>query len=116
MPSVQPIWKRIVKYVQLTVALALLLGAGALLGEKSVHQKDGLAAKRDSFRKENEQLVSEIRSLEREVMLLRSDPNTIEKVAKKKLGMSRTNETVYVFDRGRKGSAGAFNSDAALNN
>lgn len=94
----KPIWKNIVKYVRLTAAIALLLGAGALLGEKSLTHKDGLAAKRDSLQKENGQLASEIRSLEREVTLLRSDPKTIEKVAKKKLGMSRPDETVYVFD------------------
>ena len=102
--------------MELTVALALLLGAGFLLGEKSLTPKDRLLAKKSYFQKENEHLAYEIRSLEREVTQLRSDPKTVEKVAKKKLGMSRPDETVYVFDGGKKGSTGAVNPDSALNN
>ena len=112
----KPIGKRVVTFIQLIVALALLLGAGALLGEKTLAPKDKLLAKKHSLQKENEQIAYEIRSLEREVMQLRTDPKTVEKVAKKKLGMSRPDETVYMFDGGKKGSAGAINPDSPLNN
>jgi len=113
----KPILKHIVKYGQLTIALVLLLGAGVLLAQKNLTHKDGLTAKRDAFKKENRQVASEVRALEREVMQLRSDPKTIEKVAKRKLGMSRPDETVYVFDEGGKASSGAPAAhDPTLNN
>lgn len=112
----KPIVKHIVRYGQLAVVLALLLGAGVLLAQKSLTHKDGLMAKRDALKKENKQVAAEVRTMEREVMQLRSDPKTIEKVAKRKLGMSRPDETVYVFDEGRKVSPGAPASNATLNN
>lgn len=110
------ILKQLVRYGQLALALALLLGAGVLLAQKSLNHKDGLTAKRDALKKDNTMVAAEVRSMEREVMQLRSDPKTIEKVAKKKLGMSRPDETVYVFDEGRKVSPGAPALDVTLNN
>lgn len=74
------------------------------MGEKSLNDKYQLEEKKLSLVKENERLASEIRSLERSLTMLRSDSRTIEKVAKRKLGMARPDETVYVFQR-EKGSA-----------
>ncbi|MBI4966029.1 MAG: septum formation initiator family protein [Desulfomonile tiedjei] len=103
------IWKRIVKYTKFTVLFAGVAAFGILAGENSWNQRSKLLEKRTLLQKENQTLAMEIKSLERKVILLRSDPKTIQKVAKKKLGMARPDETVYLFDRGQRSSAGADN-------
>jgi hypothetical protein len=59
-------------------------------------------------------LAVEIQALERSVTLLRSDSKTIEKVAKRKLGMVRGDETVYIFDNARSGDVGHIDRDLGL--
>jgi len=103
------IWKRIVKYTKFTVFFAAVAALGILAGENSLSQKSKLVEKRTLLQKENQNLAGEIRSLERKVTLLRADPKTIQKVAKKKLGMARPDETVYIFDTMQRSSAGANN-------
>jgi len=103
------IWKRIVKYTKFTVLFAGVAAFGILAGENSLSQKSKLVEKRALLQKENQNLAVEIRSLERKVTLLRADPKTIQKVAKKKLGMARPDETVYIFDTVQRSSAGANN-------
>jgi len=98
-PFVKLILARGVKYLQLSTLVALLLSAGFWMGEKGLTQKYQLEEKRGLLKTENEQLISEIKTLERRVTLLRSDPRTIEKAAKRKLGMALTDETVYIFPR-----------------
>jgi cell division protein FtsB len=91
--------KWIVKYVKFTVIFAGVAALGILAGENSLSQKSKLVEKRTTLQNENRNLAMEIRSLERKVTLLRGDPKTIQKVAKKKLGMARPDETVYIFDK-----------------
>lgn len=85
------------------------------MGEKSLTQRRNLAEKKRFVTAENLKLARQIRSLEREVMLLRADAKTVERVAKRKLGMARPDETVYIFGR-RNRAARAANSDSCLNN
>lgn len=103
------IWKRIVKYSKFTVLFTAVAAIAILAGEKSLTHKSKLGEKRAQLQKENQSLAVEIRSLERKVTLLRDNPKTIQKVAKKKLGMARPDETVYIFDTAQRSSAGANN-------
>lgn len=107
--------QRVVKYVQIPLVIALLISAGILMGEKSLTQRKKLAEKKRFLIAENRKLVDEIQSLEREVMSLRSDSRTIERVAKRKLGMARADETIYIFGR-RNHTARAANSGFCLGN
>ncbi len=95
--DVKPLLVRAVKYVQLFIILAAIAAVGFWMGEKGLNQKYQLEEKRFLLQKENERLAGDIKALERNVTLLRSDPKTIEKVAKRKLGMVRSDETVYIF-------------------
>ena len=90
-----------VKYLKLAILFSVLTAAGVLMGEKSFTEKHKLDEKRLLLHKENETLALDIKVLERKVTLLRSDAKTIEKVAKRKLGMAKPGETVYLFDEGR---------------
>ena len=84
--------------------IAIIIGAvaslGLLIGGNGLTQKHKQEEKKSLLQKENERLHLEIKSLEREVTLLRENPKTIEKVAKRKLGMARPDETVYIFEPG----------------
>jgi cell division protein FtsB len=108
--SFASILKGIVKYLKFTALFAAVAFAGILMGEQSLNQKHKLEEKRLLLKKEAGTLAAEIRSLERQITLLRENPRTIEKVAKKKLGMARPDETVYVFDLGRSTSSEAVGS------
>jgi cell division protein FtsB len=96
---VKPIADRIVKYLRFTGLFAVVAAVGILMGEKGLMQKRALEEKRSYLRQSNLRLSQEIRGLERTVVMLRSDPKTIETAAKRKLGMARPNETVYLFER-----------------
>ena len=80
---------RAVKYLRIVSLLAALVLVGIWVGEKSLTQKAGLEEKKSSIRKENHKLALEIKELERQVTLMRSDSSTIENVAKRKLGMAQ---------------------------
>ncbi len=103
------IWKRIVKYTKFTVLFAGATALAIFAGENSLSQKTKLVEKRTALQNENRNLAMEIRSLERKVTLLRGDHKTIQKVAKKKLGMARPDETIYIFDKAEGSSARADN-------
>jgi len=81
------------------MVLTVVVAGGIMTREQSIVQKQELEEKKRLLEEENKSLVREIKSRERELTLLRSDPNTIEKTAKRKLGMARKNETIYIFDR-----------------
>jgi cell division protein FtsB len=98
---IKVILTRIVKYIRFVVIFVVVASLGLLMGEQGLTQKQKLEEKLGILRKESDRLVREIKSLERRVTLLRSDSKTIEKVAKRRLGMARPDETVYVFQRDR---------------
>jgi cell division protein FtsB len=91
--------KRAVKYSVFVGLFTVVVAGGIVMSEQSVIRKQQLEEKRNFLERENRRLAVAIKSLERAVTLLSSDPVTIEKAAKKKLGMARTDETVYIFDR-----------------
>lgn len=97
--SMKLILARAVKYGKLVVLFSVLASIGILMGEKGLIEKRQREDKQSILQRDNERLVLEIKELERNVTLLRTDPGTIEKMAKRELGMARPDETVYVFER-----------------
>jgi len=98
----KPVLGRTVRFLQVLVFFVVLASAGFLMGEKGLTHRHKLKEKKACLQKENENLAEEIKALERKVTLLRSDPRTIEKAAKCKLGMARPGETVYIFSDGKR--------------
>ncbi len=80
------------------VLLLAVVSAGVYLGPRGFVERRELDEKRSALRVENSRITREIRSLEREVTLLRTDMTTIARAAKRKLGMAGADETVYVFE------------------
>ncbi|MDR3605006.1 MAG: septum formation initiator family protein [Syntrophaceae bacterium] len=68
------------------------------LQEQGSVQKNSLNLKISDLKQENSQLEHEIGSLGEKISRLRSDPKAVEKVAKRKLGMVRPDETIYIFE------------------
>jgi len=114
--SMQLVLERSFKYLQLTILFVAISTVGIWTGQKSLAWKYELEEKTVFLQKENERLASDIRSLERSLTLLRSDPKTIEKVAKHKLGVARPDETVYIFRRNDSPSPKAPDSECGLDN
>jgi len=111
----KPVLGRTVKVIQILVLLIVLVSAGLLIAEKGTGQRYRLLEKKAFLERENRHLAEEIKTLERKVTLLRSDPGTIEKAAKSKLGMARREETVYIFVPGHN-IAGVVGLDNSLSN
>ncbi len=94
----KPLLGKAIRIAQITLLFFGTAALGILMGEQSFTQKQMLEHKKSLLLRENENLAEEIKSLERRVTLLRSDSKTIEKAAKRKLGMSSPGETIYIFD------------------
>ncbi|MBI5248682.1 MAG: septum formation initiator family protein [Desulfomonile tiedjei] len=97
--KLKPILEKAVKVLQITMFSLVIAAAGILMGEQSLNQKQKLEEKKSALQRDNLNLGAEIKALERRVTLLRSDPKTIEKAAKRKLGMTRPDETIYIFGK-----------------
>lgn len=110
----KPFFAQLVKYVRLILIFVVVASVGVLMGEKGVTQKQKLEEKLSLLQKENERLAREIKVLERNVTLLRTDPRTIEKVAKRKLGMASADESVYIFQQDNSSQAMAETSETGL--
>jgi cell division protein FtsB len=95
----KPLFNLVVKYLKFVVVFVAVSSVGVLMGEQGTTQKQKLEEKMSLLQKENERLGTQIKTLERRVTLLRSDAKTIEKVAKRKLGMARPDETVYLLEQ-----------------
>ena len=89
--------KRAVRYAQVTITIIVAVSVGVLISERGLTERQKLEEKKASLQKENDRIMGEIKSLEHRITLLRDDPKTIEKVAKRKLGMARPDETIYIF-------------------
>ncbi len=94
----KPLFDQVVKYLKFVVVFVVVSSVGILMGEQGMTQKQKLEEKMILLQKENKRLAAQIQTLERRVTLLRSDAKTIEKVAKRKLGMARPDETVYLLE------------------
>jgi cell division protein FtsB len=86
-----------VRYAQFVITIIVAVSVGVLITEKGLTERQKLEEKRDFFEHENERLIGEIKTLEHKIELLRDNAKTIERVAERKLGMARPEDTIYVF-------------------
>jgi cell division protein FtsB len=112
----KPLTTNAVKYGQILVVFLVVAAVAVLMNEKALTEKQKLEEKRIFLLKESERIAGEIKFLERNVTLLRSDVKTIEKVAKRKLGMARPDETIYIFQQEDQHLGQGDNSELTLHN
>ena len=79
------------------VLIAVIVLADALIGEQSVSSGRRARQTYDAVDADLERLRSENIRLREEVRLLREDPETIEFVARKELGLARRGEVLVVL-------------------
>lgn len=84
-------------YLKIGLIVGVILVTIMYLQEQGNIQKNSIQVKISLLKQENEGMEKEIRQLEQKISKLRSDPKTVEKVAKSKLGMVRQDETIYIF-------------------
>jgi cell division protein FtsB len=84
-------------YLKIGLIVGVILVTIMYLQEQGNIQKNSIQVKISLLKQENEGMEKEIRQLEQKISKLRSDPKTVEKVAKRKLGMVRQDETIYIF-------------------
>jgi cell division protein FtsB len=113
-PVLKLFFGRLVVYFKFVIVFVAVASAGLLMGGQGLTQKQKLEENLNLLHKENGRLVGEIKTLERRVTLLRSDPKTIEKVAKRNLGMARPDETVFVFQKDESATSISSLSEGGL--
>jgi cell division protein FtsB len=69
-----------------------------ILDEQGLPRYRALLHEREEIKASNDRLRREVRDLEREVQALRTQPDTIERIARDELGMVREGEIVFQFD------------------
>lgn len=84
-------------YLKIGLIVGVIVVTIMYLQEQGNIQKNSIQVKISLLKQENEGIEKEIRQLEQKISKLRSDPKTVEKVAKRKLGMVRQDETIYIF-------------------
>jgi len=84
-------------YLKIGLIVGVILVTIMYLQEQGNIQKNSIQVKISLLKQENEGIEKEIRQLEQKISKLRSDPKGVEKVAKRKLGMVRQDETIYIF-------------------
>jgi len=84
-------------YLKIGLIVGVILVTIMYLQEQGNIQKNSIQVKISLLKQENEAIEKEIRQLEQKISKLRSDLKTVEKVAKRKLGMVRQDETIYIF-------------------
>lgn len=93
----------------LFLVLVLLLNAALfsrlMWGENSIYAWKALKEKRLEVTEELSQLDERRASLSREIRLLKTDPDYVEKVIRQRLNYVRKNEILYLFDKNRQDSA-----------
>jgi cell division protein FtsB len=112
---VKPVLGQAVRYLEIPVVFVVLVCVLFLIAENGVAHRRKLEEKKAALAREFQDLQVDIRTLERRLKLLRTDPGSIEKVAKCKLGMARRDETVYIFDRSNLNSSKATSSSGLDN-
>ena len=91
------IWSKLTKVVValLVVALLLLLGMWHL---PLIQQNERMRAEKLRLELELEKETQKAKQLQAEIDALRNDPNTVERLAREKLGYARPDETVIRFE------------------
>jgi len=79
-------------------ALAIVLSAALLYGEKGYLSYLGLEQEKEDLIQSNAEWREKNRRLYEHIERLRHDPAYIEKVARKELGLVKEGELVYIFE------------------
>ena len=90
------------KNILLAVAIAVLflLLMFILFGESGLSDLNRLKAERDGLLKKNTELIQKNLSLYREIERLKNDPEYVENVARKELGVIGKDEVVIKLKKG----------------
>jgi cell division protein FtsB len=91
------IWSRLMMVVVALVAAAILLFIG-MMYLPLIHQNEQYRRRIDTLDAELEKQRLESKRLQAEFDALRSDPKTVERLARETLGYARTDETVIRFE------------------
>ncbi|MGH9869689.1 MAG: FtsB family cell division protein [Candidatus Polarisedimenticolia bacterium] len=94
-PAGPPIGRRIVVFVVIIIALAVLIGA--VFGERGYLEVLRRRAAYADLVREVDDLAATNAALRTEIAALRSDPYVIEKLAREKLGYARPGEVIYLL-------------------
>lgn len=91
------IWSKLTQAVAVLVAVAILLLIG-MTYLPLIQQNEQMRRRIDALDAEVEKQRQISRQLESELDALRSDPKTVERLAREKLGYAKADETVVHFD------------------
>ena len=90
----------------LFLVLVLLLNAALfsrlMWGSGSIYAWNALKEKQSELSQELAALNAQRASLSREIRLLKTDPDYVEKVIRQRLNYVRKNEVLYLFDKNRQ--------------
>lgn len=73
-----------------------------ILGENGLTDLNRLTMERDSLLKKNDELVQKNLSLHREIERLKNDPEYVENVARKELGVIGKDEVIFKVKKSKK--------------
>jgi len=90
-----PIGKRVLLLVVAMAALALAISA--MTGDRGLFEMRRRRAAYHDLKQEVERLKIQNAALSRHIEALRKDPYVIEKLAREKLGYSRSDELIFMF-------------------
>lgn len=79
------------------VPLAVVLAGALLFGERGLWRVAGMADHQRNLKREIARIEAENAALRNDIAHLKSDPLTIESIARERLGMGRKGEIVYYF-------------------
>jgi cell division protein FtsB len=91
------IWSKLTQAVVALVAIAILLLIG-MTYLPLIQENEQMRRRIDTLDAELEKQKQESRELQTEFEALRSDPKTVERLAREKLGYAKPDETVIHFD------------------
>lgn len=78
---------------------ALAAAVLSLFGDNSYARMQGLRHSLGAQHDKNEELREQVGSLRREVRSLQHDDRAIEKAARNELGLARSDEMIFIFDK-----------------
>ncbi|MEM9190104.1 MAG: septum formation initiator family protein [Myxococcota bacterium] len=79
------------------LVLAIVVVPLRILDEQGLPRYDALRSELREIEAQNERLTREVRNLQRDVDALRTDPASLERIARDELGMAREGELIFQF-------------------
>jgi len=79
------------------VPLAVVLAGALLFGERGLWRVAGMADHQRTLKRDIATIEADNAALREDIAHLKSDPLTIESIARERLGMGRKGEIVYIF-------------------